>query len=74
MQLDFYGCHPPLKHHPTRARHGEQITVPGGLGRITGQGAVPTMIVDEVFKVGKEVRWVHEMSSSVSITDQPSFK
>jgi hypothetical protein len=31
------------------------------------------VVVDEVLKVGEEVHWVHEMSSSVSTTAQPSF-
>ena len=34
------GRHPPLKHHPTRTRHGEQVAVPGGLGDVAGQGVV----------------------------------
>ena len=38
------------------------------------KGAARAVAVEEVFEVGKEVRWVHEMSSSVSTTDQPSFK
>jgi hypothetical protein len=32
------------------------------------------MVIDELFKVGEEVHRVHETSSSVSTTDQPSFK
>ena len=31
------------------------------------------MVADEVFKVGKEVHSVHEASSLVSTTAQPSF-
>src|SRR5213594_3314558 len=31
------------------------------------------MIVDELFEVGEEVHWAHEMSSSGSITAQPSY-
>jgi len=31
------------------------------------------MIVDELLKIGEEVHWFHETSSSVSTTDQPSF-
>ena len=31
VQLGIPGRHPPLKHHPTRARHGEQVAFPGGL-------------------------------------------
>ena len=46
--------HPPLKHHPARARDGEQVAVPGGLGCVAGQGAVRAMIVDELCEVGKE--------------------
>src|SRR2546427_201362 len=49
-----HGRHPPLKHHPTRARHGEQVAVPGGLGCVAGQRAVRAVVVDEVFKVGEE--------------------
>ena len=50
--------HPPLKHHPARTRHGEQIRIPGGLGRIAGQDAVLAMIVDELLKVSEEVHCV----------------
>ena len=44
---------PPLKHHPARARHGEQVAIPGGLGRVAGQRAVRAMIVDEICEVGE---------------------
>ena len=74
VQLGFLRRDPPLKHHPTRTCHGEQVAVPGGLGGVAGQGAVRAMVVDEVLKVGEKVSWVHETTSSVSTTDQPSFK
>ena len=75
IQLDpsVYRRYPALKHESTRAHHGEQLAVPGGLGRVAGHGAVWAVIVNELFKVGEEVHWLHEMSSSVSITAQPSF-
>ena len=37
-----------LKHHPTRARRGDQIAVPGGFGGVGGHGAVGAMVVDEL--------------------------
>ena len=52
IQLSIQGRDPPLKHHPTRARHREQVTVPRGLRGIGGQRAVRTMVVDELLKVG----------------------
>jgi hypothetical protein len=55
VSLSILWRDPPLKHHPTRARHRQQVAIPGGLGRITGQRAVRAMVSDEVFKVGKEV-------------------
>jgi len=45
---------PPLKHHPARARHGEQVAVPGGFRRVARQGAVGAVVVDELFKVSEE--------------------
>jgi hypothetical protein len=30
-------------------------------------------VVDELLKIGEEVHWFHETSSSVSTTDRPSF-
>ena len=47
ISIGFFRCHPPLKLHPTRARHGEQIAVPSGSGRIGGQGTVEAMILDK---------------------------
>ena len=44
--------HPSLKHHPTRARHGEQIAIPRGLLGVGGQGAAGTVIVDELGEIG----------------------
>jgi hypothetical protein len=32
------------------------------------------MIMDELFEVGEEIHRAYETSSSVSTTDQPSFK
>src|SRR2546427_7129939 len=46
--IAFPGRHPPPKHHPTRARHGDQVAVPGGHGRVTGHRAVGAMAVDEL--------------------------
>src|SRR5437899_7952231 len=71
--VSVYGCHPPLEHHVTWACHSEPIAIPRGRRGVSGQGAVRAVVVDEVLKVGEEVHWVHEMSSSVSTTDQPSF-
>src|SRR5207253_6327033 len=53
--------------------HREQVAIPRGRRGVSGQGAVRAVVVDEVLKVGEEVHWVHEMSSSVSTTAQPSF-
>jgi hypothetical protein len=41
---------------PTRTRHGEQVAIPRGLGCIASHGTVRAVVVDELFKVGKEVR------------------
>src|SRR6266849_6152224 len=53
--------HPPLEHHPTRARHREQVAVPGRLGRVAGQRAMPAMITNELFNVDEES---HRITSS----------
>jgi hypothetical protein len=42
--------HPPLKHHPTRARHREQIAIPGWWGGVGGQCTVRAVIVDELLE------------------------
>jgi len=45
VSVSILGRDPPLKHHPARARHREQIAIPPGLGGAAGQGAVsPTRI------------------------------
>ena len=36
VELDIVWRDPPLECDPTRARHGEQVAIPGGLGRVTG--------------------------------------
>jgi hypothetical protein len=54
IQLSIPWSDPPLKHHSTGARHGKQVAIPGGIGRIGGQGAVGAMVVDEVFEVVEE--------------------
>ena len=43
-----FQSHPPLKHHPTRARRGDQIAVPRRLGCICGHGAVRSVALDEL--------------------------
>ena len=53
--------HPPLEHHSAGTRHGEQVAVPGRLGRVTGQRAMPAMITNELFNVGEES---HRITSS----------
>jgi hypothetical protein len=40
VSVRFLRRHPPLKHHPTGTHHGEQVAIPGGLGRVGGQWAV----------------------------------
>jgi hypothetical protein len=73
VSLSILWRDPPLKHHPTSVGHGESIAVPGRLGGVAGQGAVGAVIVDELFEVSEKVH-SHGTSSSVSNTDQPSFK
>ncbi len=46
---------PPLEHHPTRARHREQVVIPPRLRGVGGQGAVRAMVEDEVFYFRQEV-------------------
>ena len=53
--------HPPLEHHSAGTRHGEQVAVPGRLGRVAGQRAMPAMITNELFNVGEES---HRITSS----------
>ena len=55
ISVGFFRRDPPLKYHPTRARHREQIAVPGWRGGVAGQRAVGAVIVDELFKVGEQV-------------------
>ena len=43
---------PTLEHHATRAGHSQPAAVRRGSGRIAGQTAVRTMVVDELVKVG----------------------
>ena len=62
---------PGQKPHRRSRSRGSPDPVAGGL--VAGHRAVRAVVVDELFKVGEEVHWVHEMSSSVSTTDQPSF-
>jgi len=65
--VSFLWRHAPLKTTP----HGHATwSRAGGIG---GQGAVAAVVVDELFNVGEESRWIHETTSSVSTTDQPSF-
>ena len=47
---------PPLEDDPTRARHGEQVAVPGGLGRAAGQGAVRAVVVDKLVKADEKAQ------------------
>jgi len=70
VQLGFLRRDPPLKHHPTRTCHGEQVAVPGGLGGVAGQGAVRAMVVDELLKVGEEVHWVLRRDADPGNTDR----
>ena len=53
--------HPPLEHHSAGTRHGEQVAVPGRLGRVAGQRAMPAMITNELFNVDEES---HRITSS----------
>ncbi len=54
IRVRLFRGDPPLKHHPARTRHGEQVAIPGWRSGVGGQGAVWAVIVDEVFKVGEE--------------------
>ena len=54
--VGFYRRHPPLKHHPTRARHREQIAIPGWFGGVGGHGTVWAVVRDEV---GEIAQWCH---------------
>jgi len=54
ISVGFVWRHPPPKDHPTRARHGGQVAVPGGLGRVTCQCAVEAMSPDELPKICDE--------------------
>ena len=47
VHIRLFRRHPPLKHHPTRARHDDQVAVPRGRARAAGQRAVWTMVGDE---------------------------
>ena len=66
--------HPPLKHHPTRALHCEQVAIPVGLRGVGSQGAVGAGSRTKFFEAGKESHGLHETHSSGSTTSQPSFK
>jgi hypothetical protein len=50
VSVRILGRDPPLKHHSTRARHGEQIAIPRRLRGVGGQGAVGVVVVDEPSK------------------------
>jgi membrane associated rhomboid family serine protease len=46
--------HPPLKHHATRAHHGEQVAIPGGFRGVSGQGAVGAVVVEETGDINQQ--------------------
>ena len=54
VQFGVQRRNPPLKHHPTRARHGEQVAVPRRLRGVGGHGTVGAVGVDEVDEVGQQ--------------------
>ena len=56
IQGYVHGRHPPLKHHSARARHGEQIAIAGGVGRVGGQCAVRAVVVDKLVKAGEKAQ------------------
>ena len=47
ISVRFLRRDPPAKHHPTRARHGEQIATPRRLRGVGGQRAVGAVIGNE---------------------------
>ena len=47
--------HLPSKHHPARARHGQQVAIPGVLCGVALKVAVGAMAVDEVCEVGERL-------------------
>jgi len=56
VYISIQGRHPPLKHETARARHGEQIAVPGRLGGVSYQRAVWPVVVDELLKIDGRFR------------------
>src|SRR5262245_751323 len=54
VQVSLEWRHPPLKHHPARARHRQQVAVPRRLGRVARHPAVPSVVADELLKVGEQ--------------------
>ena|SRR6266700_2209548 len=55
VSVSILGRDPPPKHHPTRTRYREQIAIPRGLQGVSGQGAVATVIVDELSQIKEEI-------------------
>jgi hypothetical protein len=56
VHLSIPGRNPPLKHHPTRARHGKQMAVLGWLGGVGGQTTVGEVVMGECFEVSQQWR------------------
>ena len=55
------GRDPALKHHPTRTRHREQVSIPRRLRGVGGQGAVGAMIAEELLEFGEQVHPRHSL-------------
>ena len=54
IQISTLRRDPPLEHHATRARHGQQMAIPRGLGGVGRESAVDPVILDELGQVREE--------------------